>query len=214
MGKATAMARAWGAALCVLAALVALSSAEAESGGVPLALGDSVDEFVQMKTSDGKGYVQLHVAKVPSSAKVYKTIKGKRAACQKLCNKDKKCKGFKITTGSGQCSLLSHSAPKKKSSKKKAKKKKAKKGKKPDVNKLHAAALKHTNAALKKVKAASKASSKAAKKGMKKAAKSAKKAQANAKKVTKSAKKAQKKAVKKAKKAAKKTAKVAKKQLT
>merc|ERR1711959_142821 len=204
MGKATAMARAWGAALCVLAALVALSSAEAESGGVPLALGDSVDEFVQMKTSDGKGYVQLHVAKVPSSAKVYKTIKGKRAACQKLCNKDKKCKGFKITTGSGQCSLLSHSAPKKKSSKKKAKKKKAKKaknakgkkakkkaktGKKPDVNKLHAAALKHTNAALKKVKAASKASSKAAKKGMKKAAKSAKKAQANAKKVTKSAKK-------------------------
>merc|ERR1711981_1232621 len=161
-----AMVRAW--ALCVLAALVALSSAEAESGGVPLALGDSVDEFVQMKTSDGKGYVQLHVAKVPSSAKVYKTIKGKRAACQKLCNKDKKCKGFKITTGSGQCSLLSHSAPKKKSSKKKAnKKKKAKKaknakgkkakkkaktGKKPDVNKLHAAALKHTNAALKKVK--------------------------------------------------------------
>merc|ERR1712070_866099 len=201
--------------VCVLAALVSISNAESGADEIPVTESSMVEELVQMKSADGKGYVQIHAAKVPSSAKVYKTVVGNKSSCQAMCNADKNCKGFKVSTSTGKCSLLSHHAKKMAKKKSKGKKSKGKKSKKGGVKKatkkakklakkakkakkaLHAKALKHTNKALKKVKAASKASSKASKKGMKKANKAAKKAR-------KVAKKAKKKAAKKAAKGAKK----------
>merc|ERR1712100_773586 len=73
-----------------------------------ISLNDGPGITVFLQVEDSPAYVEVPVHRVPIATTTIKTIKADKNACEKACNDEPECKGFKHTEGTDECSLLAH----------------------------------------------------------------------------------------------------------